>query len=65
MVMLKTYERHDLRINGNIHKNYKLSGKEFQDLSGGVLYSSVVNLVLDSCSDCCCKSYLIDLTSNK
>ena len=33
-------------------------GKEFNDLVGGVRYSSTVKGIILFCSDDCCKSYL-------
>lgn len=36
----------------------KSCGKEFQNFTEGVVYSSAVRGVLDFCSDACCKDYL-------
>ena len=41
-----------------MHVSCNLCGKEFNDLVGGVRYSSIVKGIILFCSDDCCKNYL-------
>jgi hypothetical protein len=55
----------DNNVDIRMIRTCKSCGKEFQNFSQGVVYSSVAIGILDFCSDVCCMNYLNNLSTKR